>query len=141
MAHEILTVKLYELDKKIAQIHSRIQLSEMADRKQIEADLKVFQRECAENRMVLRNRLKYSKAEIVRQIYESYEKIENIIRETKDKICGSATEKMQEDLPIEERILLAEYILDFAMQAADEALLISMEAICIQMKQEERNDD
>ena len=31
--------------------------------------------------------------------------------------------------PVEEKLLLAEYAIDFAMQAADRALLISMEAV------------
>ena len=31
MAHEILSVKMYELDKKLEQTHSRIQLAESMD--------------------------------------------------------------------------------------------------------------
>ena len=38
---------------------------------------------------------------------------------------------------VEEKILLAEYALDFAHQAADRALLLSMEAIEAQLLQRE----
>ena len=38
---------------------------------------------------------------------------------------------------MEEKILLAEYALDFAHQAADRALLLSMDAINAQMFQQE----
>ena len=37
---------------------------------------------------------------------------------------------------VEEKILLAEYALDFAIQAADRALLFSMEAIDAQLTQQ-----
>ena len=38
---------------------------------------------------------------------------------------------------VEEKLLLAEYALDFAHQAADRALLLSMEAIDAQLQQQE----
>ena len=38
MAHEILSVKLYELDKKLGQVHSRIRISESASLAQIRAE-------------------------------------------------------------------------------------------------------
>ena len=65
----------------------------------------------------------------------SYNQVEQIIQETKNKMKmpggGQEAEK-------EEKILLAEYALDFAMQAADRALLLSLQAIDAQMTQQER---
>ena len=46
MAHEILSVKLYELDKKISQVHSRIQISESANRDRIRAEIEAIRNEC-----------------------------------------------------------------------------------------------
>ena len=44
-----------------------------------------------------------------------------------------------ENDPVEEKLLFAEYAIDFAMQAADRALLISMEATeAEQAKKEEQ---
>ena len=40
----------------------------------------------------------------------------------------------------EEKILYAEYALDFAMQAANHALLISLEAMDAQMEQQEKEE-
>ena len=40
----------------------------------------------------------------------------------------------------DEKILMAEYVLDFAIQGANYALLVSMEAIDAQTAQQERED-
>ena len=45
MTHDILSVKLYELDKAIGQMHSRIEQGE-----QVEKDIQELRRECRENR-------------------------------------------------------------------------------------------
>ena len=46
---------------------------------------------------------------------------------------------LMENDPVEEKLLFAEYAIDFAMQAADRALLISMEATeAEQAKKEEK---
>ena len=41
---------------------------------------------------------------------------------------------------VEEKILRAEYALDFAMQAADRALLLSLKAIEAQTRQQEQDE-
>ena len=67
----------------------------------------------------------------------SYNQVEQIIRETKNKMempGGQEAEK-------EEKILLAEYALDFAMQAAERALLLSLEAMEAQTKQQEKKEE
>lgn len=129
MAHEILSVKLYELDQRVNQLHSRIQSSEPASWEEREEKIRVFQKECIENKMALHEKLRFSKSEKVRQISEAYDQIETIIEETQRKISASLSEETQKEMCAEELILLAEYSLDFAMQAADDALLVSMRAI------------
>lgn len=49
------------------------------------------------------------------------------------------TEECSGSIPVEEKILLAEYALDFAMQVSNHALLIAMEAIDAQMTQQEKD--
>lgn len=49
MAHEILSVKLYELEKKIEQLCGRIQISESASHDRIKAETETLRREYAEN--------------------------------------------------------------------------------------------
>ena len=131
MAHEILLVKLYEMNKEFAKLHSRIELTGTSDLEQIKTEIKVLHKECQENRLILQNQLKFSRAPKVRQISVAYDRIEAIIKEAqKDLFEKSWLEEMTE----EEMALLAEYSLDFAMQAANNALLVSMEAIRLQME-------
>ena len=43
----------------------------------------------------------------------------------------------EESFPADEKIMFAEYALDFAMQAVNHALLVSMEALDAYMSQQE----
>ncbi|MDO4324309.1 MAG: hypothetical protein Q4C61_17500 [Lachnospiraceae bacterium] len=137
MAQEMLSVKLCELDGRIAELHDRIQLSEGADRRQLEDEIRAVQQECRENEQVLRHRMKFSKAREVQQISEAYDRVEKIIRETQRAVCGALPEGEAGKMPAEAMLLLAEYVLDFAIQAAEDAVLFSMEAIHAQLEQQE----
>lgn len=139
MAHEILSVKLYELEKKIEQLCGRIQISESASHDRIKAETETLRRECAENALILRNRLMFSKASAVAKLSEAYVRVEQIIKKTKEEIGNSMTEECSGSIPVEEKILLAENALDFAMQVSNHALLIAMEAIDAQMTQQEKD--
>ena len=89
------------------------------------------------NEKALRNRLRFSRSGVVTGLSVSYNQVEQIIRETKNKMempGGQEAEK-------EEKILLAEYALDFAMQAAERALLLSLEAMEAQTKQQEKKEE
>ena len=133
MAHEILSVKLYELEKKIEQLCGRIQISESASHDRIKAETETLRRECAENALM------FSKASAVAKLSEAYVRVEQIIKKTKEEIGNSMTEECSGSIPVEEKILLAEYALDFAMQVSNHALLIAMEAIDAQMTQQEKD--
>ena len=76
MTHDILSVKLYELDKAIGQMHSRIEQGEMDCPEQVEKDIQELRRECRENREMLHNKMKYSKAKLVGRIAEAYDKVD-----------------------------------------------------------------
>ena len=53
MAHEILSVKMYELDKKLEQTHSRIQLAESMDTERLHQQIQNLRQECQESRITL----------------------------------------------------------------------------------------
>lgn len=89
--------------------------------------------------LILRNRLTFSKASAVAKLSEAYVRVEQIIKKTKEEIGNSMTEECSGSIPVEEKILLAEYALDFAMQVSNHALLIAMEAIDAQMTQQEKD--
>lgn len=140
MAHEILTIKMYELDKKIGCLQSRIQMSELADHDRIRAEAEELRRECRESEANLRNRLRFSKNGVVSLLADAYSEIEQTIEKTKEKLGTPDLEEPGEELSMDERILFAEYTLDFAMQAVSQALLVSMETLDTYMSLQEREE-
>ena len=137
MAQGILNAKLDELDRQLRKIHRKIQKSGSANPARLRADLEQVRKEYAENEKALRNRLRFSRSGVVTGLSVSYNQVEQIIRETKNKMempGGQEAEK-------EEKILLAEYALYFAMQAAERALLLSLEAMEAQTKQQEKKEE
>ena len=138
MAHEILSVKLCELEDQLSRISSRIHLSETGGHDQLQQEIKMLSKECTETKLTLQKKLRLSRAKIVANVASTYGEIENIIHATQTQI------KMQSDCRndlnkiVEDKILIAEYALDFAALAANRALLLSMEAIDAQLIEEER---
>ncbi len=137
MAHEILSVKLCELEDQIARMVSRIQLSESADRAQLKQEIKALKQECTENELALQKKLQLSRAGIVSSLAQAYTEIEEAIRKCNATLQAQASGKTRSDTETEKKILLAEYALDFAAQTTNRALLLSMEAIDAQAQQEE----
>jgi len=126
MAHEILSAKLNELDEKIGRLHSRIHISESENPVQLEQAVCDLRRECKEETAMLQDRLQYSKAEPVGALSTAYQDIEAAIHTA----CSTLqTQTDSEAQAAEEKILVAEYTLDFALQAADYALLCALDAI------------
>ena len=129
MTNDIFSVKLYEMDKAIGQIHSRVEQGEKDSPEQLAEDIRVLRNECRENRENLHNKMKYSKAKLVGRISEAYERVDQVIQEVQQQLGISFAEEQISELSAENKILMAEYLLDFAMLAADHALLTSLEAI------------
>lgn len=135
MAHEILSVKMYELDKKMQQVHSRIQLAETMDLEKLRQQISQIQQECEESQIILRNQLHHSRTECVMKLAKVYDEIENAVGQVLEaENIDIEKEKMLSGT--EEKILTAEYALDFAMQAANRALLISLEAMAAQHQED-----
>ena len=106
---------------------------------QVEKDIQELRRECRENREMLHNKMKYSKAKLVGRIAEAYDKVDQVIQIAQEQLGISFTEETTKELSAENKILLAEYFLDFAMQASNYALLMSLEAIHAQNDQPTQN--
>ncbi len=139
MAQEILFVKLCQLDDRVRRLHSRIHMSETAGHSQLRQEIGLLQKECAETEHALSQTLRGSKSELVSVMAQGYEQMEQIIQNTTRRIQDMARDSLDPEAAGEEQILLAEYALDFAQQAAERALLLSMEAIDAQrISQEER---
>lgn len=140
MPHEILSVKLCELDETISRLRSRIQLSETAGRERLRVEVKSLRNECVESELILRDKLQHSRADVLTGLSEFYQDAERLIQQAKEKIERSSAGGQGDALNIEEKLLLAEYSLDFAVQAANRALLASLEAIEAQLAQQEQKE-
>lgn len=141
MSHEMLTVKLCELDERIGRLHSRIYLSGFAQHDRIRNEIRELRQECEETDLTIRKKLKYSRAEAVSAISGAYDEIGTSIRRAKEELGKTVTGEPGERDPAEEKLLVAEYMLDFALQAADSALLSALEAIDAQMTLEEKEEE
>lgn len=136
MAHEILSLKLCELEDRLGRLNSRIHISETADHDRLKQEIKALSDENAETELTLRNKLDLSKSEIVKILADAYTQINHILETTNSKIERQAAKEQTPESTAESKILLAEYALDFAAQAADQALLLSLRAIDAQLQEE-----
>lgn len=113
MAHGMLSAKLCELDDDICRLHGRIQQGA----ENLDSEIRAAELELEESQRSLNERLAFSRSEAVQDIAKIYRRIEN------------ALSSEQKELSADERLLLAEYSLDFAMLAARKAVLQSLRAI------------
>ena len=113
MAYGMLSAKLCELDDDICRLHGRIQQGA----ENLDSEIRAAELELEESQRSLNERLAFSRSEAVQDIAKIYRRIEN------------ALSSEQKELSVDERLLLAEYSLDFAMLAARKAVLQSLRAI------------
>ena len=73
-------------------MHSRIEQGEMDCPEQVEKDIQELRRECRENREMLHNKMKYSKAKLVGRIAEAYDKVDQVIQIAQEQLGISFTE-------------------------------------------------
>lgn len=140
MQHDFLSVKLQELDSRIDMIYNRIHMSETASHEQIRAAADSLRKECEGNRQALLNKIRCSKAQIVKRLLEPYTDFEKIVENTKRDIENSFKNNTDIETIVEERILIAEYSLDMAILATNYSLFLAMEALDTEMAKEENEE-
>ena len=138
MAYEILAIKLCELEDQMSRLSSRIHLSETASHDQLRQEIRTLTRECAETDLTLQNKMQMSRTEIMTILADTYAKVEEILIKARHALKEQTAGAADSDIAAEGKILLAEYGLDFALQAANQALLLAMEAIDAQRTQMEQ---
>lgn len=116
MAYGMLSAKLCELDDDICRLHGRIQQGA----ENLDSEIRAAELELEESQKYLNEKLVFSRSEAVQNIAKVYRTIE-------DALAREQTEL--KELTADERLLLAEYSLDFAMLAARKAVLQSLRAI------------
>jgi hypothetical protein len=138
MAHEILSVKLCQLEERLAGLHSRIRMSETADHSSLSREIGVLKSERSAANAAMRENLERSRSCVATILGRGYSQVEQVVLDSRRQLEELARSSPDEETAVEEKILLAEYALDFAYQAADEALLLSMTAIdACRLRQEE----
>lgn len=75
MSHEILSAKLYELDREFGLLHGSIQLSETASREQLGQELARLRQKNEADRLAFQTKLKFSRSPMVGKLASSYETI------------------------------------------------------------------
>lgn len=124
MAKSILAGKLRELDREIASIQRRIHLAEAGPSSAARREYRLLTRKYAAQKSQTAKLLRSSQAAATHSLLDAYQGIEQIL-----------TGLLQDLGPrrggadAESKLLLAEYALDFASQAANRAVLLSLEAI------------
>ena len=129
MAHEILSVKLCELDEQLARLQGRIHLSELEEPPRLRQEIAALRPENAEAALTSQARLRHSRAGMVAVLAEAYGAVEQRVEAAMDALAAQAAGCCDSKAAAERKILLAEYALDFALQAANRALLLALEAI------------
>ena len=137
MAHEILAVKLRELEEQLSRLRSRVHLSETISHPQLQQEIQALRLECAETALALQAKLQRSRAEMVSVLADFYEEVERSIQTAGAALQEQTAHSDDPEAAAEGKILLAEYALDFALQAANRALLLAMEAIDAQLAGQE----
>lgn len=137
MIQETLTPKLVELEARLTRLTGRIYRSQEECLSQLEEEIQGLSRESAQEQNDLELQLTHSKAEIAPILQAVYHNIQLIIQEGTHLLEQQSTGPDGGEESMEEKILLAEYALDFAFQAADRALLAALQAMTAQLKQEQ----
>lgn len=137
MAHEILSIKLRQLDDRLKRLHRCIRMSETASHSHLRQEIRSLEQDCTQEKEALRESLQHSKSELAALLSQDYGQMEQIIGQSRARLQAAALRNPNREAVMEEQLLLAEYALDFAHQAADRALLLSMEAIDTQLLQQQ----
>lgn len=131
-------VKLKELEDKVDQFHHYMVCYKNADHNELKEQLDSLNKVILEEDQQLKQKLHYSKSEVAFRIGMAYEEVENIIRDLKKDLKRMSEASSLDEFDAEKAALLAEYMMDFAMQTSDYALLSVMKANDAQLRLEEK---
>ena len=131
-------VKLKELEDKVDQFQHYMVCYKNADQNELKEQLDSLNKVILEEDQQLKQKLHYSKSEVAFRIGMAYEEVENIIRDLKKDLKRMSEASSLDEFDAEKAALLAEYMMDFAMQTSDYALLSVMKANDAQLRLEEK---
>lgn len=103
MSHEILSAKLYELDREFGLLHGSIQLSETASREQLGQELARLRQKNEADRLAFQTKLKFSRSPMVGKLASSYETIEAFVDRERAEQDGPFSEVWRRGLSAQRR--------------------------------------
>lgn len=135
MAQSVLSVKLRELDQAVSSIHRRIHLAEAGPSAAARREYRQLLRAYTVKKHQTAKLLRCSQAGSARYLLDACRGMEEVMATLRRNLTQAGSDA-------DEKLLWAEYALDFAAQAANRAVLLSLEAVNAQRsleKHRERN--
>jgi len=133
----IFAVKLYELEKQYSLLQSRLQLCQQYDRNKLSLAIELLKDECSASDIMLEKHVRESQSPYAAKLAKAQliyrQQIESIVR------CVLSEDHSSESRA-EALTLHAEFAIDFAAQAMNEALLAAMYAVDAQLINEENKE-
>ena len=123
-----LSAKLSELDRTLSHLHETLAGSQRLDAARLRGEIDKLRSQNCGSRAALHEKMHGSRAPLVGQLEKTYTEVEQLVAG----ICAQDAARSAD-----EQLLLAEYALDFALQAAGQATLLSLQAIETQQSEEE----
>lgn len=143
MRQSFLTVKLHELENQHGKLQTRIRLCQKESREELQNELKRVQEECEEQDLLLEQSVENAHSKAVTALAKAQYTYDETVKEITEKVLPESMhgrDSFQEE-EAEEKMLYAEYSIDFAIRAVKNALQTSLAAIDAQLAYEEwRNE-
>ncbi len=129
MAHEILSVKLCEMDNELSDFHSKIRISDQLSAEELNKEIMKLKVQLEESVNLAKHSLEQSRAKISSALLEEFDALGCGLKDAFEKITEEAETAGDPEFATEKKILTAEYNIDFAIIVARLALLKSLEAM------------
>ena len=128
----IFAVKLYEMEEQYGKLQCRIRLCEQGGSGKIHSELKKAEEEYKENTMLLEEKARSSRSLAVQRLIRAQldyrQKTEDLMKDDIIKDIHSEDSSPEED-KTEADLLYAEFAMDFAMLAMQQALISALAAL------------
>ena len=92
MTNEILAVKLCELDRRVGRMHGRILNLEHAPQEVLQQEIEALRREYQENKQILQNNLRFSRAPSVAELCQAYTEVEKVLERLREQMGEESRE-------------------------------------------------
>lgn len=129
MAAGLFDAKLAELQEQMTHLGERLENLERLDPEQLQKETQALREKCGTSEQEMGQRLSTSRADVVQILGSTYAGIGQLLCKLDGNLQEHFAGEKDPGETADEKTLLAEYSLDFALLAADRALLLSMEAM------------